>query len=75
MQAAQCGDECAAHAQHMVRLGSRMLDGAAKILIGAFFEALARKARSGSDASVKTPSPQSAASLWQRLLRLLGMRA
>ncbi len=52
-------------------VGSRMLDGAARVLIGAFFEALARRARgAGGDA-------QSAgdAGWWKKLLRMLGLHA
>ena len=45
-------------------VGSRMIEGAARVLIGAFFEALARRAGGESAAQ--------GASFWRRLLRLLG---
>jgi 2-furoyl-CoA dehydrogenase large subunit len=44
-------------------VGGRMLDGAARILIGAFFQALARHAGAGGEA----PS-----SSWRKWLRLPG---
>ena len=45
-------------------VGSRMLEGAARVLIGAFFEALARRA--GGEGAAQ------GASFWRRLLRFLG---
>ncbi len=48
-------------------VGSRMLEGASRVLIGAFFEAMGRQAR-GED-----PGAAARASLWQRLLRWLGI--
>jgi len=48
-------------------VGSRMLEGATRILIGAFFEALARRAGGVSAA------PVAPVSFWHRILRLLGL--
>jgi 2-furoyl-CoA dehydrogenase large subunit len=45
-------------------VGGRMLDGAARILIGQFFDRLVARA---AGTPVKTPS------LWTRLLRLVGL--
>lgn len=47
-------------------VGSRMLEGATRVLIGAFFEALARRA-GGEAAAQGAP-----VSLWRKLLRFLG---
>lgn len=49
-------------------VGSRMIESASRVLIGAFFEALARRA-----APPGAPPP-ARLTLWQRLLRLLGLR-
>ena len=61
------------HYQYKVNLsgkitsvGSRLLEGASRVLIGAFFGALARRA---GGASV----PAASVSWWQKLLRLLGI--
>jgi len=48
-------------------VGSRMIEGAARVLIGAFFEALARRA--GGEGA----APDAPVSLWRKLLRLLGL--
>lgn len=48
-------------------VGSRMLEGAARVLIGAFFETLARQACGERMADAKTGP------LWRRLLRRLGI--
>lgn len=50
-------------------VGSRMLEGAARIVLGQLFEALGRQAASPG-AAVATPEP---ATWWQRLLHWLGM--
>ena len=47
-------------------VGSRMIEGAARVLIGAFFEALARRA-GGESAAQGAP-----VSVWRKLLRFLG---
>jgi 2-furoyl-CoA dehydrogenase large subunit len=52
-------------------VGSRMLDGAARVLIGAFFEALARRAR-GAGGDVQSAGD---AGWWKKLLRMLGLHA
>jgi len=51
--------------------GSRMLDGAARVLIGAFFEALARRAR-GAGGDAQTTGD---AGWWKKLLGMLGLHA
>ncbi len=48
-------------------VGSRMIEGASRVLIGAFFEALARRA--GGELA----APGVKISLWRRLLRFLGL--
>ncbi|MBI4293995.1 MAG: molybdopterin-dependent oxidoreductase, partial [Betaproteobacteria bacterium] len=48
-------------------VGSRMIEGAARVLIGAFFEALARRAGGAG------PAPRREFSLWRKFLRLLGI--
>jgi 2-furoyl-CoA dehydrogenase large subunit len=51
-------------------VGSRMIESASRVLIGAFFEALAQRAApAGAASSPRHPS------LWRRLLRLLGFGA
>jgi len=53
-------------------VGSRMLEGAAKIVLNQLFEQLGKTAASRAGNSVPTPVP--ARGLWQRLLALFGVK-
>jgi 2-furoyl-CoA dehydrogenase large subunit len=50
-------------------VGSRMLEGAAKIVLNQLFEQLGKTASAGTPGSAPVPKPR----LWQRLLALFGM--
>ena len=53
-------------------VGSRMLEGAAKIVLNQLFEQLGREAGGPATADGAAPAPVKKRSLWQRLLALFG---
>ena len=53
-------------------VGSRMLEGAAKIVLNQLFEQLGREAGGPATADGSAPAPVKKRSLWQRLLALFG---
>lgn len=57
-------------------VGSRLLEGAARVILAQLFESLGRQAAAGATTSAEPASadPPSPSSFWQRLLRLIGLR-
>jgi 2-furoyl-CoA dehydrogenase large subunit len=56
-------------------VGSRMLEGAAKIVLSQLFEQLGKTASAGAHVSAPASTPARKPGLWQRLLALIGKKS
>lgn len=56
-------------------VGSRLVEGAARVILGQLFESLGRQAASGGAGGAESAAPPPPTGWWQRLLRWLGVGA